>query len=71
MSPRQVSRAVPKEFPLDAEPMHIEKHRPQHPSFFPKVESSVTSDRVVHENQRLSKEVIATCWSDVILQFLC
>ncbi|XP_030969184.1 RNA polymerase II C-terminal domain phosphatase-like 1 [Quercus lobata] len=56
MSPRQVSRAVPKEFPLDAEPMHIEKHRPQHPSFFPKVESSVTSDRVVHENQRLSKE---------------
>ncbi|GMY37319.1 RNA polymerase II C-terminal domain phosphatase-like 1 [Fagus crenata] len=57
MSPRQLSRAAPKEFSLDSEPMHIEKHRSQHPSFFPKVESSVTSDnRVLQENQRLPKE---------------
>jgi RNA polymerase II C-terminal domain phosphatase-like 1/2 len=59
MSPPQLSRTVPKEFPLDSEPMHIEKHGP-HPSFFPKVESSITSDRVLHENQRLPKEVIVT-----------
>lgn len=26
MSPPQLNRAVPKEFPIDSEPMHIEKH---------------------------------------------
>ncbi|KAH7545969.1 RNA polymerase II C-terminal domain phosphatase-like 1 [Ziziphus jujuba] len=56
MSPRQVSRVVPKEFPLDSEPLHVEKHRPHHPSFFPKVESPIPSDRILHENQRLPKE---------------
>ncbi|XWS12678.1 hypothetical protein CRYUN_Cryun37aG0110800 [Craigia yunnanensis] len=56
MSPRQVNRAVPKEFPLDSERMHIEKHR--HPPFFPKVESSIPSDRLLRENQRLSKEAL-------------
>lgn len=59
MSPPQLNRAAPKEFPLDSEPMHIEKHG-THPSFFPKGESSITSDRVLHENQRLPKEVSVT-----------
>ncbi|KAJ9136188.1 hypothetical protein P3X46_033290 [Hevea brasiliensis] len=36
MSPRQLNRAVPREFALDSEPMHIEKHQPHHPFFFPK-----------------------------------
>lgn len=58
--PRQISRVAPKEFPLDSEPMHIEKQRPHHPSFFPKVESSVPSERILHENQRLLKEVFGT-----------
>lgn len=57
MSPRQLNRAVPKEFPLNSEAMQIEKHRPPHPSFFPKIENSITSDRP-HENQRMPKEVI-------------
>ena len=60
MSPRQPNRAVPKEFPLDSERMHIEKHR--HPPFFPKVESSIPSDRLLCENQRLPKEVIGSLW---------
>lgn len=60
--PRQISRlAPPKEFPSDSEPMHIEKQRPHHPPFFPKVESSIPSDRILHENQRLPKEVFVTC----------
>ncbi|XVF25833.1 hypothetical protein REPUB_Repub13aG0247800 [Reevesia pubescens] len=56
MSPRQLNRVVPKEFPLDSERMHIEKHR--HPPFFPKVETSIPSDRRLRENQRLSKEAL-------------
>ncbi|GAV74436.1 dsrm domain-containing protein/NIF domain-containing protein [Cephalotus follicularis] len=56
MSPRQLNRAVAREYPLDAEPLQIEKHQPQHPPFFPKVESSIPSDRIFHENQRLPKE---------------
>ncbi|XP_048230752.1 RNA polymerase II C-terminal domain phosphatase-like 1 isoform X2 [Ricinus communis] len=55
MSPRQLNRAVTREFPMDTEPMHIDKHRPHHPSFFPKVESSIPSERMPHENQRLPK----------------
>ncbi|XP_044461081.1 RNA polymerase II C-terminal domain phosphatase-like 1 [Mangifera indica] len=55
MSPRQLNRAGPKEFPLDSEPMQTDKPRPHHPSFFPKIESSVPPDRL-HENQRLTKE---------------
>ncbi|XP_062096634.1 RNA polymerase II C-terminal domain phosphatase-like 1 [Humulus lupulus] len=54
--PRQINRVAPKDFSLDAESMHIEKQRPHHPSFFPKVESSIPSDRILHENQRLPKE---------------
>ncbi|XP_039008785.1 RNA polymerase II C-terminal domain phosphatase-like 1, partial [Hibiscus syriacus] len=49
MSPRQLNRAVSKDFPLDSERMHIEKHR--FPPFFPKAESSVPSDRH-RENQK-------------------
>ncbi|OMO76472.1 Double-stranded RNA-binding protein [Corchorus capsularis] len=56
MSPRQLNRGVPKEFPIDSERMHIEKHR--HPPFFPKVESPIPSDRLLRENQRLSKEAL-------------
>ncbi|KAL5841686.1 hypothetical protein ACOSQ3_012289 [Xanthoceras sorbifolium] len=56
MSPRQLNRNTSKEFPLDSEPMQIEKQR-HHPSFFPKIESPVLSDRL-HENQRLPKEVL-------------
>ncbi|XP_050214577.1 RNA polymerase II C-terminal domain phosphatase-like 1 [Mercurialis annua] len=55
MSPRQLGRAIHREFPMDPEPMNIEKHRPHHPSFFPKVESSVPSERMLHEKQRLPK----------------
>ncbi|KAH9748600.1 RNA polymerase II C-terminal domain phosphatase-like 1 [Citrus sinensis] len=57
MSPRQLNRAVPKEFPLNSEAMQIEKHRPPHPSFFPKIENPSTSDRP-HENQRMPKEAL-------------
>lgn len=60
MSPRKLSRMVPKELPLNSEPMQIEKHRPHHSAFFPKVESSMPSDRILQENQRLPKEVIVT-----------
>ncbi|PON36796.1 Double-stranded RNA-binding domain containing protein [Parasponia andersonii] len=56
--PRQISRVPPKEFPSDSEPMHIEKQRPIHPSFFPKVENSISSDRMLHENQRLPKQAL-------------
>ncbi|XP_039001538.1 RNA polymerase II C-terminal domain phosphatase-like 1 [Hibiscus syriacus] len=55
MSPRKLNRAGSKDFHLDSEPMHIEKH--WLPSFFPKAESAIPSDRL-HENQRLSKEAL-------------
>ncbi|KAJ6925814.1 RNA polymerase II C-terminal domain phosphatase-like 1 [Populus alba x Populus x berolinensis] len=56
MSPRQLNR-TPREFPLDSDSMNIEKHRPHHPSFFHKVESNILSERMIHENQRLPKEL--------------
>ncbi|XAR66443.1 Phosphoprotein phosphatase [Bertholletia excelsa] len=56
MSPRLLNRVVPsKEFPLNSEAMHVEKHRPHHPPFLHRVESSIPSDRVI-ENLRLPKE---------------
>ncbi|XP_028072200.1 RNA polymerase II C-terminal domain phosphatase-like 1 isoform X1 [Camellia sinensis] len=56
MSPRLLNQvAAPKEFPLNSEAMHIEKHRIHHPPFLHKMESSIPSDRVL-ENQRLPKE---------------
>ncbi|XP_043807812.1 RNA polymerase II C-terminal domain phosphatase-like 1 isoform X3 [Manihot esculenta] len=55
MSPRQLNRAISREFPLDSEPLHLEKHRPHHTPFFPKVDNSIPSDRMLHENQRLPK----------------
>lgn len=58
MSPRQLNRAVPKEFPLDSEVMHIDKQRGHPQSFFHKVESSIQCDRILHENQRLPKEAL-------------
>ncbi|XP_049381587.1 RNA polymerase II C-terminal domain phosphatase-like 1 [Solanum stenotomum] len=59
MSPRQLNRPLPpKEFPLNPEAMHINKYRPPHPPFLPKMETSMPSDRVLFENQRLPKEVI-------------
>lgn len=57
---QQHNRVVPKEFPVDSEPMRIEKHRPHHPSFFSRVDSSISSDKILHEShQRLPKEVLA------------
>ncbi|XP_058200858.1 RNA polymerase II C-terminal domain phosphatase-like 1 isoform X2 [Rhododendron vialii] len=53
MSPRLLT----KEFPMNSEAMHIEKHRPHHPPFVQKMESSISSDRVL-ENQRLPKEAL-------------
>ncbi|KAJ6885828.1 hypothetical protein NC651_026477 [Populus alba x Populus x berolinensis] len=55
MTPRQLNR-TPREFRLDSDPMNIEKHQTHHPSFFPKAESNIPSDRMIHENQRLPKE---------------
>ncbi|RDX74767.1 RNA polymerase II C-terminal domain phosphatase-like 1, partial [Mucuna pruriens] len=53
-----VNRVVPKEFPVDSGPLGIEKHRPHHPSFFSKVESSISSDRILHDShQKLPKEM--------------
>lgn len=60
MSPQRPSREGPKEFPLDSEPIHIEKHRTRHPSFFPRVESSIPSERILQDHQRLPKEVIGS-----------
>eukprot|EP00256_Glycine_max_P066370 XP_025980965.1 RNA polymerase II C-terminal domain phosphatase-like 1 isoform X2 [Glycine max] len=58
MGPQQLNLPVPKEFPVDSEPFHIEKRWPRHPSFFSKVGDSISSDRVFHEShQRLPKEV--------------
>ncbi|CAK9152508.1 unnamed protein product [Ilex paraguariensis] len=59
MSPRQLNRVVPpKEFPLNSEAMHIEKHRPQHPHFLHKGENSISSNRVLVESHRLPKEAL-------------
>ncbi|KAL0542833.1 hypothetical protein IC582_017914 [Cucumis melo] len=64
MSPRQLSRTARKEFPVDAEPMPMrEKHRSNHPSFFPKVDNPILPDRIPHENQRLPKGVIRLCFT--------
>ncbi|XP_061349419.1 RNA polymerase II C-terminal domain phosphatase-like 1 isoform X1 [Gastrolobium bilobum] len=53
-----LNRVVPKEFPVDSDPMRIEKQRPHHLSFFSKVDSSISSDRIPHEGfQRLPKEM--------------
>ncbi|KAL6991036.1 RNA polymerase II C-terminal domain phosphatase-like 1 [Sarracenia purpurea var. burkii] len=67
ISQRSLNRLVPpKEFPLNSEPVHIEKLRPRHPPFLHKIENSIASDRVL-DNQRLPKEVIGTC-AELILQ---
>ncbi|GFY91854.1 C-terminal domain phosphatase-like 1 [Actinidia rufa] len=48
MSQRPLNRAMPpREFPLNSEAVHIEKHRPQNPPFLRKMESSTPSDRVL------------------------
>ncbi|XP_068469989.1 RNA polymerase II C-terminal domain phosphatase-like 1 isoform X2 [Phaseolus vulgaris] len=53
-----LNRVVPKEFSVDSGSLVIEKHRPHHPSFFSKVESSISSDRILHDShQRLPKEM--------------
>uniref|UniRef100_A0A2P2LPT7 DRBM domain-containing protein n=1 Tax=Rhizophora mucronata TaxID=61149 RepID=A0A2P2LPT7_RHIMU len=54
MSPRQLNRTV--EFHPDSEPMRVEKHRPYHQPFLPKVESSIPPHRMFHESQRMPKE---------------
>lgn len=58
MSPQQVSRVAPqKEYPLNSEPLQIEKHRP-HPPFDNKVENPIPPDRAFLESQRIPKEVL-------------
>ncbi|KAK7319660.1 hypothetical protein RJT34_04383 [Clitoria ternatea] len=53
-----LNRVVPKEFPADSGPLGIEKHRPHHPSFFSKVDNSISSDRILNDShQRLPKEI--------------
>ncbi|CAN0852972.1 RNA polymerase II C-terminal domain phosphatase-like 1 [Linum grandiflorum] len=64
MSPRQMNRSLPREYSHEQEPMHIEKHRPHHPSFFPKVDGPIPSDRMIHDNQRLPKELHASYRDD-------
>ncbi|KFK28749.1 hypothetical protein AALP_AA7G041800 [Arabis alpina] len=56
MDPTQLRRPVPKEYPLDSEMMHMDKHRPRQQSFFSKIDNSTQSDRMLHENRRLPKE---------------
>ncbi|KAK7412322.1 hypothetical protein VNO78_03775 [Psophocarpus tetragonolobus] len=59
MDPQQLNQLVPKEFPVDSEPVHTEKHWPHNPSLFSKVDNSISCDRVLHEShQRLPKEVM-------------
>lgn len=77
MGPQQQNRVVPKEFPVESEPLRIEKHWPHHPSFFSKVDNSISSDRILPEShQRLAKEVMfiiyftATVMSEVPLKGL-
>ncbi|KAE9597155.1 hypothetical protein Lal_00007362 [Lupinus albus] len=56
-----LNREVPKGFPVDSEPLRIEKHQPHHPSFFSKLDTSFSSDKIIHEShQRLSKEMYHT-----------
>ncbi|XP_019433420.1 PREDICTED: RNA polymerase II C-terminal domain phosphatase-like 1 isoform X2 [Lupinus angustifolius] len=55
---QQLNQEVPKGFPLDSEPLCIEKHRPRRPSFFSKLDTSISSDKIIHEShQRLPKEM--------------
>ncbi|XP_077241726.1 C-terminal domain phosphatase-like 1 isoform X2 [Tasmannia lanceolata] len=56
MSPRKMIRA-PKEFPLESEPSHFDKHRSHHLPFYRGTENSVLSERSIHDNQRFPKEV--------------
>ncbi|KAK2436791.1 RNA polymerase II C-terminal domain phosphatase [Trifolium repens] len=52
------NRVMPKEIPVDSGPSRIEKLRPHQPSFFSKIDGSISSDRALHEShQRLSKEI--------------
>ncbi|XP_031120325.1 RNA polymerase II C-terminal domain phosphatase-like 1 [Ipomoea triloba] len=58
MGPGQLNRVLPpKDFPLSADSMHMEKHRPHHPPYLHKMDGAVPSDRLV-ESQMLSKEAI-------------
>ncbi|KAK7361921.1 hypothetical protein VNO77_04013 [Canavalia gladiata] len=52
------NRVVPKEFLADSGPLGIEKQRSHHPSFFSKVDSSTSSDKILHDShQRFPKEI--------------
>ncbi|CAL0312048.1 unnamed protein product [Lupinus luteus] len=55
---QQLNRVVPKEFPVDSEPLHIEKHGRHRPSFFSKADNAISSDKILNEShQRLPKEM--------------
>ncbi|KAK7246535.1 hypothetical protein RIF29_41404 [Crotalaria pallida] len=56
--PQQLNRVVPKEFPVESKPLHIEKNWSHRPSFISNIDNSISSDRILHENHhRLPKEV--------------
>ncbi|EHA8589795.1 RNA polymerase II C-terminal domain phosphatase-like 1 [Cocos nucifera] len=56
MNPRQLKRA-PKEFTVEPETVHFNKKRPHHQSYFRSGENSISSERVLHENQRLPMQL--------------
>ncbi|XP_073101362.1 RNA polymerase II C-terminal domain phosphatase-like 1 isoform X2 [Elaeis guineensis] len=56
MNPKQLNRA-PKEFTVEPETVHVNKKRPHHQSYFRSGENSISSERVLHENQRLPMQL--------------
>lgn len=55
MSPRKLNR--PKEFPVEPEALLFDKHRSHHPPFYHGLETAIPSNRAIHENHGLPKEV--------------
>ncbi|KAK7327914.1 hypothetical protein VNO77_22007 [Canavalia gladiata] len=63
MGPQKPSRPVAKEFPVDSEPLHIEKHWPHHPSLFSKVDNLIHliefSVRATKDGQRRAMVLVS------------
>ncbi|XXG85622.1 hypothetical protein AAC387_Pa11g0668 [Persea americana] len=55
MSPRKLNR--PKEFPVEPEALLFDKHRSHHPPFYHGLETAIQSNRAIHENHGLPKEI--------------
>ncbi|XP_010538519.1 PREDICTED: RNA polymerase II C-terminal domain phosphatase-like 1 [Tarenaya hassleriana] len=56
IDPAPLRRTVPKEYPLDSEMVHVEKHRSHQSSFFPMTDGSTQPDRMLRENRRPPRE---------------